>query len=59
MNDESRGTYNTNSLIKFKSTMLKFSLFDYSDACILVKGTMTDSQIHQLQMPMQIMLMKK
>ena len=41
INDESRGTYNVNSQIKFKATMLKSSLFDYSDAYILVKGTIT------------------
>ena len=41
VNDESRGTYNVNSQIKFKTTMLKSSLCDYSDACILVKGTIT------------------
>ena len=35
---ESRGTYNVNSQIKFKTTMLKSSLCDYSDAYILVKG---------------------
>ena len=34
-----RGTYNTNSQIKFKNTRLKSSLCDYSDAYILVKGT--------------------
>ena len=39
LNDESRGTYNVNSQIKFKTTKLKSSLCDYSDACILVKGT--------------------
>ena len=38
-NDESRGTYNVNSQIKFKTTMLKSSLCDYSDTYILVKGT--------------------
>ena len=38
MNDKSRGTYNINSQIKFKTTMLKSSLCDYSDAYILVKG---------------------
>ena len=38
INDESRGTYNANSQIKFKTTMLKSSLCDYSDAYILVKG---------------------
>ena len=39
INDESRGTYNVNSQIKFKTTMLKSSLCDYSDSYILVKGT--------------------
>ena len=37
--DESRGAYNVNSQVKFKTTMLKSSLYDYSDAYILVKGT--------------------
>ena len=41
INDESRGTYNVNSQIKFKTTMLKSSFCDYSDAYILVKGTIT------------------
>ena len=41
INGESRGTYNVNSQIKFKTTMLKSSLCDYSDAYILVKGTIT------------------
>ena len=36
--DESRGTYNVNSQIKFKTAMLKYSL---CDAYILVKGTIT------------------
>ena len=40
-NDESRGTYNVNSQIKFKTAMLKCSLCDYSNAYILVKGTNT------------------
>ena len=39
INDESRGVYNVNSQIKFKTTMLKSSLCDYSNAYILVKGT--------------------
>ena len=34
VNDESRGTYNVNSQIKFKATVLKSSLCDYSDAYI-------------------------
>ena len=41
INDESRGTYNVNSQIKFKTTILKCSLCDYSDAYILVKGKTT------------------
>ena len=41
INDQSRGAYNVNSQIKFKTTMLKSSLCDYSDAYILVKGTIS------------------
>ena len=41
INDESRGAYNVNSQIKFKTTMLKSSLCDYSNAYILVKGTIS------------------
>ena len=41
INYESRETYNINSQIKFKTTMLKSSLCDYIDAYILVKGTIT------------------
>ena len=40
-NDESRGTYSIGSQIKFKTTMLKSSLFDYSDSYILVKWNIT------------------
>ena len=39
INDESRGAYNVNSQIKFKTTILKSSSCHYSDAYILVKGT--------------------
>ena len=38
INDESRRTYDVNSQIKFKTTMLKSTLCDYSDAYIPVKG---------------------
>ena len=41
INDDSRGTYNTNSQIRFKTSMLKSSLCNYSDAYILVKGTVS------------------
>ena len=37
--DESRGTYNVNSQIKLKRSMLRSSLSDYSDAYILVSAT--------------------
>ena len=39
INDDSRGMYNTNSQIESKSSMLGSSLCDYSDAYILVSGT--------------------
>ena len=32
VNDDARGTYNTDSQIKFKASMLRSSLCDYSDA---------------------------
>ena len=38
MNYDVRGTYNTNSQIKFKTTMLKSSLCDRNAAYILAKG---------------------
>ena len=41
ISDGSRGAYNVNSQIKFKTTMSKSSLCDYSDAYILVKGTIS------------------
>ena len=39
INDESSLMHNTNSQIRFKTSMLRSSLCDYSDAYILVKGT--------------------
>ena len=41
INDDSRGVYNTNSQIRFKTSMLRSSLYDYSYAYILVSGTIT------------------
>ena len=38
VNDDLNGTYNINSQIKFKISMLKSKLCDYRDACILVNG---------------------
>ena len=41
INDEARGTYSPNKQIKFKTSMLRSSLCDYSDAYILVKGNIS------------------
>ena len=41
VNDESRGTCNVNSQIKFKTSVLSSGLCDYSDAYILVSATIT------------------
>ena len=39
--DQSRGTYNTNKQIRFKTSMLSSDLCDYSDAYIVIKGKIT------------------
>ena len=41
INDDACGTHNTNSNIKVKTSMLRSSLCDYSNAYLLVKGTVT------------------
>ena len=41
INDESRGKYDDEKQMRFKTTKLKPSLCDYSDAYILVKGKIT------------------
>ena len=41
INDQSRGNYNTDCNIRCKTTMCKSSLFDYSDAYILIIGRIT------------------
>ena len=41
INDESREKYNDEKRTRFKTTMLKSSLCDYSDAYILAKGKIT------------------
>ena len=45
INDEERRTYNINSQIKFKISMLRSSLCNYSDACILVGTTITVEEV--------------
>ena len=41
INDDARGVYSPNKQIRFKTSMLRSSLCDYSDAYILVKGNIT------------------
>ena len=41
INDESRRTHSVDKQINFKTSMLRFSLCDYSDAYILVKGNIS------------------
>ena len=41
INDESRGTYNVSNWIKFKTSIIRPNLCDYSDSYIHVKGTIT------------------
>ena len=41
IHDDLRGTYNTNSQTKFKISIFRSNLCDYSDAYILVTGTIT------------------
>ena len=39
--DDASGTYNTNSQIKLKNLILKWNLWDHSDAYIFIKRTIT------------------
>ena len=41
INDDLRGTRNTNNQIKFKTSMLRSSLCDYSDVYVPVSGAIT------------------
>ena len=41
MNDLSSGQYSINKNIRFKTSMLRSDLCDYSDAYIIVKGRIT------------------
>ena len=43
INDQSGETYNTNKQIRFKTSMLRSDLCDFSDAYIVVKGIVTVS----------------
>ena len=57
INDESRGIYNVNRQIKFKTTMLESSLCDYSNAYIFVKGKIiigAGDHLHKQQLDKQM-----
>ena len=41
INDESKGTYSKNNEIRFKTSILRSGLYDYSEAYILFKGSIT------------------
>ena len=58
INDESKGTYDVGDEIKFKTTMLKSSLCDYSDAYIHVRGTITVNNT-AAEVLLQIIAIKK
>ena len=45
INDDARGTWNKDNQIKFKTSMLKSGLCDYSDAYILVKRSLTITSV--------------
>ena len=49
-NDDAIGACNTNNQIEFKTTMLKLSLCDYSDAFILVKERITITGAEAVQL---------
>ena len=59
VHDESRGTYNVNSQIKFKSTMLKSSSCDYNDAYTFLLRELLLLIILLLLLLLQIILIKK
>ena len=58
INDEARGTYPPNKQIRFKTSVLRFSLCDYGDAYILVRE---NEQLitQQMQVLLQIILIRK
>ena len=59
INDETRGTNSPNRQIKFKTSMLRSSLWDYSDAYILVKGNIQLIILLLMVLLLQIMEIKK
>ena len=56
--DQSGETYNTNKQIRFKTSMLRSDLCDFSDAYIVVKGVVTvnANEIDRDEMNRQVIL---
>ena len=50
INDEVRGAYSPNKLIRFKRAMLRSSLCDYGDTYILFKGNIITQKHPQHQL---------
>ena len=59
INDDSRGTYNANSQNSCKTSLLRSSLYVYSDAYILESGTITVLQQSQTQGKKKTQTMEK
>ena len=57
ISDDVRGVYSPNKQIRFKTSMLRSSLCDYSDAYILVKGNIKEILLPKVLL--QIILIKK
>ena len=58
INNDLRGRYNTNSQIKFETSMLRSSLYDFSDPYILL-NELQQSQTLQPQLLTQIIEIRK
>ena len=58
VHDQSGETYNTNKQIRFKTSMLRSDLCDFSDAYIVVKGivTVSDDERDRDKMNRQVIL---
>ena len=48
INNKLQGTYNASNQIEFKTAVIRSSLCDYSNAYILVSGTMTIKENEQM-----------
>ena len=53
INDDTRGMYNKNSQVKVKTSMMQSSLYGYSNAYVLVSGSITIQDQEQMQMVMK------